>query len=225
MFLKKNNSIKWDWVLYGAGICTALMIFCLSWFDVWFVNNSYNFDLALWHIFEIIFDAKVWLAGSAILAGGYLIHQIIKSKKSIKDFIAGYFKNLKEFKKQSAKNYGFMIFASVFVASVIGFVLKVGLGRQRPIFLEGLGQTGFEPMSFSWAYNSMPSGHTIVSFAGLVMIGLLFPKYKVFTWGAAILVAVSRLLSGAHFPLDVLLGAFLGMLIADFVKSYFYKDA
>ena len=78
--------------------------------------------------------------------------------------------------------------------------------------------TGFFPPSLDWAFNSMPSGHTAVSFAGLVMVGMLAPKYKVLTWTLAVVIGVSRVAVGAHWPSDVILGAFIGMVIADIVK-------
>ena len=69
----------------------------------------------------------------------------------------------------------------------------------------------------------MPSGHTTVTFAGLVMMGLLAPRYKALTWTLAIMVGFSRVAVGAHWPTDVIFGAFLGMLIADIVKSILTK--
>ena len=91
------------------------------------------------------------------------------------------------------------------------------------MFFEALGMTGFFPPSTDWAFNSMPSGHTAVSFAGLVMIGMLAPKYKPLTWTLAVLIAVSRIAVGAHWPSDVLFGAFIGMVMADVVKWYLLK--
>ena len=69
----------------------------------------------------------------------------------------------------------------------------------------------------------MPSGHTAATFAGLVMIGMLAPKYKPLTWTLAIIVGVSRVAYGAHWPSDVILGAFIGMVAADIVKYWAFK--
>ena len=69
----------------------------------------------------------------------------------------------------------------------------------------------------------MPSGHTAVSFAGLVMLGMLFPRIKWATWTIAIIIAVSRVYIGAHWVGDVLLGAFIGMLCADLTKALLKK--
>jgi undecaprenyl-diphosphatase len=74
-----------------------------------------------------------------------------------------------------------------------------------------------------WAFNSMPSGHAAASFAGLVMIGLLFPKIKWVSWTIAIIAGISRIAIGDHWPSDVLLGAFIGMAAADFVKAMLSK--
>ena len=52
------------------------------------------------------------------------------------------------------------------------------------------------------------------------MLGLLAPKIKWFTWTLAIVIGLSRICVGAHWPSDVIFGAFIGMLAADVVKSW-----
>ena len=106
----------------------------------------------------------------------------------------------------------------MFAARIVGKLLKSIIGRMRLVFFEALDKVGFVPLSTDWAFNSMPSGHTFASFAGLVMLGLLAPRVKWFTWSLAIVIGLSRICVGAHWPSDVILGAFIGMVAADFVQ-------
>jgi len=117
------------------------------------------------------------------------------------------------------------VFFSVLMAGIIVAPLKFAFGRMRPVFLEALDQVGFVPFTNDWAFNGFPSGHAAASFAGFVMIGLLFPRIKWATWAMAILVGLSRVFGGEHFPSDILAGAFIGMVCADLVKFALQKIA
>ncbi len=102
-------------------------------------------------------------------------------------------------------------------------ILKFLIGRSRPVIYEALNATFFVPGTFETVFNSMPSGHTAVSFAALVMLGMLTPRIKWATWTLAIIIGISRVYVGAHWAGDVILGAFIGMLCADIVKSVLKK--
>src|SRR5438067_3270756 len=69
---------------------------------------------------------------------------------------------------------------------------------------------------------SFPSGHAMVIFA---ITALLTPYLKgwrkVLPWTLAAAVCLSRLYLGAHFPLDVLAGAGLGMVIGSVLNLVF----
>ncbi len=73
------------------------------------------------------------------------------------------------------------------------------------------------------------SSHATNSFALFVFLSLVLPKtytplkYVLFFWAS--LVAYSRIYNGVHYPSDVLVGAFLGSLLAWlFGKLYFYLE-
>ena len=92
--------------------------------------------------------------------------------------------------------------------------LKSPLGLMRPPAVLDLSQ--FHLIGNAFMGNSFPSGHTTTIF---VIVGVLclhrFPlSFKLGLLGVAILVGLSRIACGVHWPLDVLGGAFGGWLAA-----------
>ena len=94
--------------------------------------------------------------------------------------------------------------------------LKLGVGRARPV--DGLGASHFT--SFS-SRDSFPSGHATQAFAMASVISMRStePWVGICAYGAASLVAVSRLETRAHFASDVLAGALVGTLVGRTVVS------
>ena len=64
---------------------------------------------------------------------------------------------------------------------------------------------------------SFPSGHTLHAFAFAVLLSGFFPSLAPGLWSFAVLVALSRVVLGLHFPSDVVAGALLGMATASLV--------
>ncbi len=215
MFLTKDNQIKWKKMSVAAAITLVLVLLGIFWFDKPLFTFIREFDCGLWRLFDVFFSAKMWFIVSFIAAA------LLCVKKYLKSEISG----IRDFFVKTKSSHAFLIFYSILSAGIVVKILKTIIGRARPIFFEALDMTGFFPPSFDWAFNSMPSGHTIISFAGLVMIGMLAPKYKWFTWTLAIVIGFSRIAFGAHWPSDVILGAFLGMAIADIVKWYMLRKS
>ncbi len=63
---------------------------------------------------------------------------------------------------------------------------------------------------------SMPSGHSLMSFALATFLHTRAGKYRLLVWAFAITVSLSRIFIGVHYPSDVIVGAFLGCLIGFF---------
>ena len=225
MFLTTDNKLKTKLLAYGAAVTAGLIVAGMLWFDKPLFMFMRRFDCGAWVVFDYIFDAKVWL----ILTGILLL--LVFVKKSLDSGVR--YKNtrsqfsfsvlIKDFMQKVRTNYAFLIFSSVLSAGVTAKIIKILVGRFRPIFFEALGITGFRPFSLEWAFNSMPSGHTTATFAGLIMAGMLAPKIKPITWTLAIVVGLSRVAIGAHWPTDVILGAFIGMVAADLIKYWAFR--
>jgi MFS family permease len=72
----------------------------------------------------------------------------------------------------------------------------------------------------NWNYiESFPSGHMAITAALAVSIGLVFPRLRAMLWAYVIAVGFTRVLFGAHFPLDTLAGTLLGYASAKAVYA------
>lgn len=222
MFIRKDNTLRWKWIGVGTLVTVVLVLagiflFDLPLFDL--INNpACNTDIP---------DTTNGLCVAALVLGKMFKWKLLLGLALVSVvafFLYKAFTNEYDFRYAFVKiknSYVFYILLSIILACGFVKVLKVLIGRGRPIFADPM---LFNACSDAKEFQSMPSGHTAVSFAVLVMLGMLFPRIKWATWILAIVIGVSRVYIGMHWVSDVILGAFVGMLCADFAKAFLKKS-
>lgn len=105
---------------------------------------------------------------------------------------------------------------SLAVSFSIGFVLKKLLGRPRPYKV--IPNAYIEDKV--WKDYSFPSGHTASSFSLAINYAMFYPQLALPLTVFAVLVGVSRIYLGHHYPTDILAGAILGTLTAAIVHIF-----
>lgn len=90
-------------------------------------------------------------------------------------------------------------------------LLKNSLVRERPFITHEQVQCAAAPLD----RYSFPSGHTMHAVAFAILFSTYLPVLAWVMVPFAVLVAVSRVILGLHYPSDVLVGALLGALLAE----------
>lgn len=115
------------------------------------------------------------------------------------------------------------LLATLAVSGLAAQIIKQIVGRGRPKLLDELGPFSFDAFSLRSTYASFPSGHATTAFAAAVALAYFLPRWRVPLLVLAAAIAVSRVMVGAHYPSDVIAGAFLGTLSAMFVARAFAR--
>jgi membrane-associated phospholipid phosphatase len=118
-------------------------------------------------------------------------------------------------RKAAAATRALYVIAAIAVSGLTVDVLKPVVARWRPkAFFVDPARYGFEFFKVGYEHNSFPSGHATTAWAVAFALMLLYPRQRVLWFVAAAVVAASRVVVGAHYPGDVLAGAWFGVVIS-----------
>ncbi|MGC2199600.1 MAG: phosphatase PAP2 family protein [Stellaceae bacterium] len=104
------------------------------------------------------------------------------------------------------------LFLSIAAAGLVADVLKLILGRTRPKLLFANSTYDFAWLGLRPDHWSFPSGHSATIFALVTALWWLWPQHALFYVLIASIIALSRVVVGAHYLSDVFAGALIGVL-------------
>lgn len=87
--------------------------------------------------------------------------------------------------------------------------------RARPFIWD----TEVAPLIKTPSSSSFPSGHSATAAAGALTLSAVYPAFAPLLVPAGLLVVLSRVYLGVHFPVDVLAGAAIGLATAGLVLA------
>ena len=120
------------------------------------------------------------------------------------------------FGNRFVKGIGIQCLIVLGISQIMVHSLKRLLSRERPYkIIETLNTYGIDLSDYSF-----PSGHTTASFSIASTLALNIPRISLIVFILAIIIGISRIYLGVHYPTDVAAGILLGMGTALLVHLY-----
>lgn len=122
-----------------------------------------------------------------------------------------------------SQNTGLLAAEAIADSQILAFAMKQSIGRSKPSDIPpdgDLRNTWFKYKGSLSNGGSFPSGHAASAFAVATVVASRYREHRWIPWvayGAAALIAMSRLPDQAHFPSDIFIGAALGYGIGHLV--------
>ena len=112
---------------------------------------------------------------------------------------------------------GWELTAVLISSHIFVHILKRVINRKRPYTSLADVEHIIEPFE---SY-SFPSGHTTASFAAALTLSFAFSQLSILFIFTALLVAVSRIYLGVHYPSDILIGIIIALIFSFAIHNLF----
>jgi len=174
-----------------------------------FFTNNFYFKEFFINITEIGDSLWVFLFSAIIYFFCYIFkNKISKNKKNIYEKI---------------KIGSLFLFIATLITGFLTQIIKHIVGRLRPNHSQIENNVEFDFFNLDSAFHSFPSGHTSTIFIVVFVFSIFTPKIKYFYFFFGSLVALSRVIVGAHFFTDIIGGVIIAFVGFKITKIIFKK--
>jgi len=179
------------WLVFWTGVTCAAVLVAMAWLDQRTAQwaNWAGFD-PLRPTFEVISEfgrALWWIVMLGVLAGIAWIARW----------------------RGTATRLSIM-FTAMLATGLVVQLIKLIFGRHRPKAFIEEGLYGFGWFRSGYETASFPSGHAATMAVIAASLWIMLPRWRDVWVALVALIALSRLLNGAHYPSDVIAGAYCG---------------
>ncbi|MEO5807856.1 phosphatase PAP2 family protein [Devosia sp.] len=198
-----------NWPRYAVGFGMLLAI--VTGLDAWASQGAIHWPDALRWPFQVITDYGLsdWVLYPSLLVFG------------LSRFAMLVFQRWARIAALEVSQIAAFIFIGVGLPGLLSNLLKRIIGRGRPEVFGSEGAFSFQQFANDWTHQSFPSGHATTAIALAFICGFLWPRSFKPLVLIGLVVAISRVPVGMHYPTDVLGGAVMGALGAYGVRLFF----
>jgi membrane-associated phospholipid phosphatase len=126
-------------------------------------------------------------------------------------------------KARAARRLSLYFLVTIGTSSAVVHLLKFFIGRARPEAFGDLGAYSLNPFASEWLFQSFPSGHSAAVGAFFGAFAMLVPRLRILFALGALVIGVSRVVVGAHYPSDVAAGLLTGLWAALMIAFLFAR--
>lgn len=126
-------------------------------------------------------------------------------------------------KARTARRLSLYFLLTIGVTSALVHLFKLIVGRARPELFADHGAYSLTPFVHDNLYASFPSGHSAAVGAFFGAFSMLVPRLRPLFLLGALMIGVSRVIVGAHYPSDVAAGLLLGLWTAIAMAFFFAR--
>lgn len=174
----------------------------------WFFGNIVDL------VADIFDPLNIALLSILFLSMSILVKNSLKEPNK-KKLIESKFKLSSDMINETLKYYKLIfqhVIISIIFSGLLCHILKFVFGVSRPkyYFLEGYER--FDNFNLLHKISSLPSGHTQAAFTITILFIIYVNRFKIPIILISTLIGISRIFLSMHFPSDIILGAYIGLI-------------